>query len=243
MTKMVGEKEMALVKKVSEIYDKISKLHTLHPSREVDHLFTELVLTCTPPSSIDVSKMGRKVEDMGCNLIRLCGQAEGLLESHFSSILGSNYSNPLHHLSIFPYYTNYLKLSRLEFDLLTQHLIKNSNNNVVPSKVAFIGSGPLPLTSIVLATVHLKTTVFHNYDVDLSANSKARRLVASDRDLSKRMFFHTANVVDVSGAALGEYEVVFLAALVGMDREEKRRMVAHLARHMAAGAVLVVKNL
>jgi hypothetical protein len=36
-----------------------------------------------------------------------------------------------------------------------------------------VGSGPLPLTSIILATNHLRTTCFHNFDIDPSANAKA----------------------------------------------------------------------
>lgn len=38
------------------------------------------------------------------------------------------------------------------------------------------------------------------------------------------------------------YNVVFLAALVGMGREEKREVIDHLARHMAPGALLVVRS-
>lgn len=36
--------------------------------------------------------------------------------------------------------------------------------------------------------------------------------------------------------------MVFLAALVGMEREEKRKVIEHLARHMKPGAMLVVRS-
>ncbi|GFP80351.1 nicotianamine synthase [Phtheirospermum japonicum] len=108
-----------------------------------------------------------------------------------------------------------------------------------PARVAFLGSGPLPLTSIVLASHHLRSTVFHNFDVDASANAMASRLVGPDPDLRERMSFFTDDAMSVP---LGEYDVVFLAALVGMEIEEKVRVVEHLARSMAPGAILVARS-
>ncbi|KAE9589560.1 hypothetical protein Lal_00000266 [Lupinus albus] len=232
---MVYEEEL-LTEKVCKLYDQISNLESLKPCKNVDTLFTQLVHTCMPPSPIDVTKLSTNVQEIRTKLIRLCGEAEGLLESHYSTILGNNsYENPLHYLNIFPYYSNYLKLALLEFTILNQHCTKN------PSKIAFVGSGPLPLTSIVLASNHLPTTTFHNYDIDPLANSKALRLVSSDHDLSKRMVFHTNNILDVTND-LEDYEVVYLAALVGMDTGEKKRIIDHLAKYMAKGALLMVRS-
>uniref|UniRef100_A0A6N2KUA9 Nicotianamine synthase n=1 Tax=Salix viminalis TaxID=40686 RepID=A0A6N2KUA9_SALVM len=222
-----------LVQKVCDLYEQISSLESLKPSKDVDMLFTQLVLTCIPPNPIDVDKLCKKTQEMRSNLIRLCGEAEGLLESHFSAILGS-YENPLDHLNIFPYYPNYLKLSHLEFNILNQH------HTNVPGKVAFVGSGPLPLTSIVLARNHLTTTSFHNYDIDL-LQLKALQLVTSHPDLSSRMFFHTTDIMKVT-SELQEFDVVFLAALVGMDKEEKVKVIDHLAKQMAPGAILMLRS-
>ncbi|KAE8675445.1 Nicotianamine synthase 1 [Hibiscus syriacus] len=183
---------------------------------------------------IDVTKLCKDIQGMRSKLIRLCGVAEGHLENHFSTILAS-YENPLHHLDDFPYYANYLKLSQLEFDILTKHCPN------VPNKVAFVGSGPLPLTSIVLATFHIKTSVFDNYDIDPLANSKAIQLVSSDPDLSRRMTFHTTDIINVTHA-LKEYDVVFLAALVGMDKDEKVKVIDHLAKYMSPGAILMLRS-
>ncbi|ERN02134.1 hypothetical protein AMTRI_Chr02g223380 [Amborella trichopoda] len=230
----MGAHEDMLVTKVCELYDKISKLESLSPSPEVNTLFTQLVSICTPPSSIDVSKLSPKVQEIRAKLIRLCGEAEGLLEAHFSSILAS-FESPMDHLHIFPYNSNYLKLSRLEFNILSQYTSKT------PKSLAFVGSGPLPLTSITLALNHLKFTNFHNYDIDTGANSMALGLVSSHPDLSKRMFFHNANIMDVSHR-LRDYDVVFLAALVGMSTREKAKVVKHLAKHMAPGALLMLRS-
>lgn len=233
----MGCQDEQLVQTICDLYEKISKLESLKPSEDVNILFKQLVSTCIPPNpNIDVTKMSENIQEMRSNLIKICGEAEGYLEHHFSSILTSFEDNPLHHLNLFPYYNNYLKLSKLEFDLLEQNL-----NGFVPRTVAFIGSGPLPLTSVVLASSHLKDSIFHNFDIDPSANMVAARLVSSDPDLSQRMFFHTVDIMDVTESLKG-FDVVFLAALVGMDKKEKVKVVEHLEKHMSPGALLMLRS-
>lgn len=223
-----------LVSNVCEIYNKLSNLDSLKPSKEVNMIFTNLVQLCVPPSPIEVTKLPENVQEMRSKLIKICGEAEGLMESHYSAILGS-FESPLDHLHLFPYHTNYIKLGQLEFNILSQHYTQT------PKQIAFIGSGPLPLTSVVLASNHLPNTIFHNYDIDASANSLASDLVSADADLSQRMIFHTTDIMSVTDA-LKEYEVVFLAALVGMDKESKIKVIEHLAKHMAPGAILMLRS-
>lgn len=118
----MGAEEMALVKKVSKIYGNICKLESLPSLQNVDKLFKELVFTCLAPASIDVSKMGKTAAEMRSNLIKLCGhESEGHLESHYSSLIGSS-SSPLQNLTLFAYFSNYLKLNRLELNLLSRCL-------------------------------------------------------------------------------------------------------------------------
>ncbi|KAG9138199.1 hypothetical protein Leryth_001420 [Lithospermum erythrorhizon] len=225
----------SIVEKVSDLYEKISNLESLKPSKDVDMLFTQLVLLCTPPNPIDVTKLPKNNQEMRSKLIRLCGEAEGLMEKHYATILGS-FDNPIDHFDLFPYFNNYIKLSLLEYNILSQHC-----SSQAPNRVAFIGSGPLPLTSICLALYHLTSTTFDNYDIDEEANTLAARLIASDSDLSKRMFFNTANIMNVT-SELKDYDVVFLAALVGMNKEDKVQAIEHLAKNMAPGALLMLRS-
>lgn len=226
-----------LVHKICQIYHQISNLQTLKPSKDVDTLFTQLVLTCIPPSSIIISDLPNDIQEIRSKLVRLCGEAEGHLEAHFSTLLAT-FSNPLDHIEVFPYYSNYLKLSRIEYDILSQHYPAEKGP---PKRIAFVGSGPMPLTSIVLASYHLKETSFHNYDIDPLANSMASCLVSSDPDLSQRMIFHTSDILDVTDE-LKEYDVIFMAALVGMDVDEKVKVVQHLAKYMAPGSILMLRS-
>nr|KYP36703.1 Nicotianamine synthase [Cajanus cajan] len=78
-----------IVGKVCEIYEKISNLGDLNPSNHVNNLFTQLVTICTTPCQLDVTRLSKQVRETIANLIRLCGKAEGLLENHYSTLIGS----------------------------------------------------------------------------------------------------------------------------------------------------------
>ncbi|KAJ1297462.1 hypothetical protein BS78_01G378300, partial [Paspalum vaginatum] len=225
----------ALVEKMTGLHAAIAKLPSLSPSPDVDALFTDLVMSCVPPSPVDVTKLGPDAQRMREELIRLCSDAEGHLEAHYSDLLAT-FDNPLDHLARFPYFSNYIHLSKLEYDLLVRYV-----PGLAPSRVAFVGSGPLPFSSLVLAERHLPNTLFDNYDRSAAANDRARKLFRADEDLRARMSFHTADVATLTGE-LGKYDVVFLAALVGMAAEDKAKVIAHLGTHMADGAALVVRS-
>ncbi|KAK1669195.1 hypothetical protein QYE76_057354 [Lolium multiflorum] len=226
----------ALVQKITGLHAAISKLPSLSPCPDVDALFTDLVTACVPASPVDVTKLGPEAQQMREGLIRLCSEAEGKLEAHYSDMLAA-FDNPLDHLGMFPYYSNYINLSKLEYELLVRYV----PGGIAPARVAFIGSGPLPFSSFVLAAHHLPDTVFDNYDLCGAANERASKLFRADTDVGARMLFHTADVADLAGE-LGAYDVVFLAALVGMAAEEKAKVIAHLGAHMADGAALVVRS-
>uniref|UniRef100_A0A0E0K0X1 Nicotianamine synthase n=1 Tax=Oryza punctata TaxID=4537 RepID=A0A0E0K0X1_ORYPU len=102
-----------------------------------------------------------------------------------------------------------------------------------PARAAFVGSGP---TSLVLAARHMLPRAhfdIYNYD---------RCGAASDDGAAARVSFRTADddVADLELQArdLATYDVVFLVAAASAGKAEAA--VAHLGRHMAAGAALVV---
>lgn len=223
-----------LTERVMQIHATIRKLESLRPSRQVNSLFTQLVKLCTLPSNIDIAELTVEAQAMRQNLIILSGQAEGLLELEFATFL-TKIPQPLANLNLFPYYGNYLKLASLEYNIL------KDNGVVNPKKVAFIGSGPMPLTSLVLAMNHMKSTMFDNFDIDESANHVARQLVGSDHELEKRMKFETRDVMEVK-EEFKEYECIFLAALVGMNKEDKVKIIVHLRKYMKKGGVLLVRS-
>ncbi|KAK9097893.1 hypothetical protein Syun_024938 [Stephania yunnanensis] len=217
-----------------QIHASVSKLESLMPSKPINTLLTQLVKLCSLPSSIEISTLPNEVQLMRQSLIKLCGIAEGFLELEFSTFL-TNVPRPLDHLDLFPYYNNYVLLADLEHSILVENGVEQ------PKKVAFIGSGPLPLTAIIMATHHMQATYFVNIDIDESANHVASQIVASDLELERRMKFETCDVMDVK-EMLGEFDIIFLAALVGMTKEEKAKIIGHLRKYMKAGGALLVRS-
>ncbi|KAG4947526.1 hypothetical protein AAZX31_15G235400 [Glycine max] len=223
-----------LITQIMQLHASISKLETLRPCKQVNSLFTHLVKLCTLPSSIDIESLPQEVQDMRESLINLSGRAEGLLELEFSTFISLT-PEPMKNVTLFPYYGNYVKLANMESKILTENGVVN------PKKVAFVGSGPMPLTSIVMATHHMESTHFDNFDIDEKANEVARKIVASDVALEKRMKFETQDVMEVR-ERLGQYDCIFLAALVGMSREAKVKILGHIRKYMKEGGVLLVRS-
>ncbi|XP_062026238.1 nicotianamine synthase-like [Rosa rugosa] len=235
ITKMESEiPTELLIAHIMQLHASISKLDSLRPSKQVNSLFTQLVKLCTLPSSLDIHDLPEEVQIMRESLISLCSRAEGLLELEFATLLGKT-SQPMNNLNLFPYYGNYVLLANLENKIL------NDSGVVHPNKVAFIGSGPMPLTSIVMATHHMKSAHFDNFDIDDKANEVARRIVASDADLEKRMKFETRDIMKVR-ERLAEYDCIFLAALVGMNKEDKVKILGHIRKYMKDGSFLLVRS-
>ena len=67
------------------------------------------------------------------------------------------------------------------------------------------------------------------------------KLFHADKDVGARMSFHTADVADLAGE-LAAYDVVFLAALVGMAAEDKAKVIAPHGAHMADRAARVLRT-
>ncbi|KAJ0091128.1 hypothetical protein Patl1_14295 [Pistacia atlantica] len=204
--------EEIIIARITRIHASISKIDSLRPSRLVNDLFTHLVKLCTLPLSIDVKALPKEVQSMGESLIVLCGRAEILLELDFATFL-NKIPQPLNNVILFPYNGNYIKLANLVNRVLKDHGVEQ------PTKVAFVGSGPMPLTSIILATHHMKSTHFDNFDIDEAANDVARRIVATDAELEKRMKF-----------------------LTWMTKEEKVKILEHIKKYMKNGGVLLVRS-
>ncbi|GKF05112.1 nicotianamine synthase, S-adenosyl-L-methionine-dependent methyltransferase [Tanacetum coccineum] len=109
------------------------------------------------------------------------------------------------------------------------HIIVNGINfGALKIFGALCGRPPCTPSKPALNTI----TTVQNYDIDSMTNSMASRLVSADHDLSQRMVFHTSDIMDVTDE-LKDYDVIFLAALVGMNIDDKNKVIQHLAKNMA----------
>ena len=181
----------------------------------------------------------------------ICSQAESCLESHWAKrIIGPDGSTPAQvdeRLATFPYYANYEELARLEMHAILA--CSPPHPSAVPKRVAFIGSGPMPLTSLCLlrslndsgVRSPPDTTVL-NIDCDQAAIDTSADLVRALGPYALGMEFKCADAAASDCRDLREFNVVYVAALVGQTQMEKEDIILRVASRMKRGALLVMRS-
>jgi nicotianamine synthase len=146
-------------------------------------------------------------------------------------------------LTLFPYHDNYTALSRLECSSLDAFLpVCSSVCRPTPRSIAFIGSGPLPLTSFCVSDRYPEAVVW-NIDRDAEALALSAQ-VARTTGYGPKMRFVLEDV-NSGGAKSGGWrssEVVFLAALVGLDSAAKLDILQDLASQLEPGTLVLARS-
>lgn len=143
-------------------------------------------------------------------------------------------------LLTFTYYDNYMDLVRMELNAIASVTLDQP-----PSKFAILGSGPLPLTSLcilqALKQQNRSPVSVRNIDHDpwaISASTELCRKLGHD---TVSMNFHCADAKSKS-LDLYEFDVVYLAALVGISNEQKNDAILEIVSHMRPGALLMLRS-
>ncbi|KAJ4302433.1 hypothetical protein N0V88_002577 [Collariella sp. IMI 366227] len=245
-----------LAQTITETHAKLLELPNLRPGNSINQLLGNLVSVCSEIFSKDiVDKVlsHPSVQAALPSLRQICAQAESCLELHWAEhILASQSTNPddvLARLKSFPYYDNYEELTRLELCAIL------SATKTPPKRVAFIGSGPLPLTSLCLLQAlkgdslikglsSLKKDeepIILNVDCDTSAITASLSLCLALGETGKGMEFICAEATSAE-KDLVEFDVVYMAALVGISQAEKEGIILQVADRMRKEALLVVRS-
>jgi nicotianamine synthase len=224
---------------VRGVHDELAAAPDLRPGARVDRAFARLVrlVVETDPALSAAVLEQPEVRAMAPRLRLLCLRGEYELELAWA---GRVVAAPAPHVELehFPYVENYRRLCEIEAASL---------GRVAPGRrldnVAVVGSGPLPLTALLLAQGAPGATV-DAIDRDPVATAAARMLAATLG--TPGLTFRTAAVGDGGerpvAVAMGRYDLVVLAALVGATPTDKRRVLAGLAATMAPGALLLVRS-
>lgn len=140
-------------------------------------------------------------------------------------------------LLTFPYHANYVDLVRMEMNA-----IASVRPGFATRTLAFLGSGPLPLTSLCVSH-HLKSEciICHNVDQDATAITTAVTLCRALGHSPENMCFQCASATcpDVD---LGCFDIVYLAALVGDCSRHKYEIIADVVKRMKPGALVVMRS-
>lgn len=228
----------ALVERVLELHGRLDRLEAsigLEPSGPVNAAFAELVATCLPAPAEDTHAdtvlADPRISAVLPRLRELCADGEYRLERWWARRVATARQSPAE-LARFPYLDNYRDLTALEV-----HAVAGVRPDPGVPRVCVLGSGPLPLTALLTARA-LGVPVDA---VDLAAEATElatgvlRRVPGGDLVRTHRADART--FCDVERA-----DVVVVAALVGLDPQDKREVIGAVADRMRSGAVLVVRS-
>ncbi|APA05886.1 hypothetical protein sscle_01g006560 [Sclerotinia sclerotiorum 1980 UF-70] len=257
------------VQEILSIYTLLSQLTDFSPSPTINVLFSDLVGTCITivPDSISKGVLGDpRISSILPALRVICSTAEACMESYWAEAISNTKSIEDAHrvLATFPYHKNYERLTRFELAA-----ISSTGFFLSPTtKIAFIGSGPMPLTSLCILSAlstsdHMSCTLSSNSSIPLplprqspvtpptiitnidsnpTANTQAQNLCTSLGGLpSTGMRFITA-LAGSNDLDLSDYDIIWLAALVGGIQADKEEILKNVVRKMKKGSLLIMRG-
>lgn len=226
----------SLIDEICHIHHQLSYVDCLVPGDHVNALFTKLVTICT--FQYDDGTVNTVLNDVHIlalipTLRAMASQGEYFLELTWANEL-SKEQHPK--LSKFVYYQNYVDLVKLEIHAL--HGVNAPLNNIV-----FIGSGPLPLSPILmyqeLTSTANSNVMMHNIDRDEASITVSNTLLQK-LGIDHGFKQHVMDATDYSD--FGHADLVVLGALVGQDVQEKMDFLSHIGKSMKQGSYLMARS-
>lgn len=219
------------VERILAIYERLSALPKLDPSPETNRLFNDLItIVLEYRGNAGIILTDERIRKIKPKLEMLCADGEYLLEEHWVKKIIAN-TSASDTLKKFPYYANYQKLLKTEYSALVSAGILKS------SKILFVGSGPLPLSSILLATEYgLAVTAIDN---EKESVCLAEELITT-LSLSDRIRIIHGDIRDYKD--LDEYDAVLVAAFAGSTESDKKSIVRRTVKSLKENAVLIARS-
>lgn len=213
--------------KILQIYNVLQGQASLTPSPEVDAAFSQLVNIALQNHG---EKFSQEVELIIPKLHVLSAEGEYELEQFWANRIIKD-PFPMIRLEEYPYYHNYELLTQLEY----QSLRVLGERSI--TKVLFVGSGPLPLAAIILAKRYGIAVVCVDKDAEATALSAKLVKVLGLENLITIIWgdAHT-------NLQAGDFDVVIMAALVGMTQEEKLAVLEELHTSLRPGTLMVIRT-
>lgn len=270
-----------LVHSICELHARLSLLKSLRPAPTTNELFTDLVQRCCkeyPENVVAEVLHNPKIQKILPSLRQICSNAEYELELYWVEKLvrtaGQSNGKPQspaiqsprpvtnHPLGTivkaevqqFPYYDNYSELTLMEVYYSLQNV--PSHREPEPLRILFIGSGPLPLSSImILDGLPHDSRQRHVTNLDrcpkaIDLSQKFYKSLKRDEEDSRRGLKMDFVCADASGSSpimgdekwLEKFHVVYIAALVGDSVEDKIKLVSNISSRLKMGTTVIMRS-
>ncbi len=229
MTRAISQKKRD---KILGIHGKLLSAKSLEPSEKINSTFRELVgiVLDTPADHSKDILEDKEIRSIKNGLRKMSAKAETELELFWvKSALRSRDADKI--LRFFPYYSNYERMTDLEIESMRLCDIHDGHS------VLFVGSGPLPLSSIMMA--RKCDALIDNLDMDDEACKLSQSLV-NKSGLSERIRVIKGNILDMVN--ISKYQTIFIAALAGETDEEKKKIIDHIAGKSAVNTHIVMRS-
>jgi nicotianamine synthase len=225
----IADKSMSVIDTILNTYKDLSTFSSLAPSPAINQAFENLVRIIKTPYSQEIisSTLGdARIKDIQEELYKICAEGESLLEAAWADrVLKSD--DVWATLREFPYYQSYVSMVGQEVALLARK----------SHRALFIGSGPLPLTAILLAIQH---------DMDIVClDSDSEALFKGARVVEKLGLCHRIKFICADGKEFSipkEINVTFVAALVGDRVKEKEAVITHVTKTAPQNSAIVLRT-
>lgn len=208
--------------KINQIYTELKKLSDLTPGPEVNALFENLVAWAVGLNVVQDDTLNSAERE---DLQDICSRAEYEMEKYWAQKIISGEG-----LEQFWYYNNYSELTHLEWSSVCY--CKEHSHTVL-----FIGGGPLPMTSIILAKEHGVSSVV--LEKDMQAYQLSKKVIET-LGLQEKV-----KIVLVDAFEYKEYHAhntIFVAALVGSDDDKKIKLFEYIKEHSGEHVHLVARS-
>ncbi|KAF2756489.1 nicotianamine synthase [Pseudovirgaria hyperparasitica] len=224
------------------LFARLERLESLEPNPQNSKLFNQLfdLVTTTKTTVEQDSKIlsDPRIVPLIPRLWTLWGDAEYLLEADFARkvINAPAKTTALKTFNSFPYLDQYRQLARMEVNTLDTALGELSLPPI--RRIAFIGSGPTPFTSLCYAERYSDDVSYHNIDRNPDAIALSSSLVTSCG--FKNVSFEQIDADSLTD--LREFDVVHFAAMVGADADAKKDLLVGVAKCMRPGALILLRS-
>lgn len=207
--------------RIMSVYGQLDACESLEPNSHTDTLFTELVSLVLKGRNHQCLSLFSEHEIL--RIRTLATEGEFLLEKQWAEKIRTS-ATAWETLKSFPYYKNYLEMAALEYPFLAG------------SNILFVGSGPLPLSLIVLA---------HEYG--LSCVGVERDFEAWQASVHLINALGLESLIQILNQDIVEIEpvpgsVVVLGAMVGDTLQQKKEYMHFLSECCAPGTTIMVRT-
>ncbi len=221
-----------IISELRGIAEQLKQVSDFSPRPQVDKLFSQLVhIVDQTNAELAAKVMADPLVNGHVSFFQeISARSESALEKYWSSYIAGA-MEPLVALREFTYFSNYEQMTRDEVALL------KNNGLDINKKALFIGGGALPLTAILMA-------VEHGYQVDC-LDSDAEACLLAEKLIRSSGLSNLVRIINVDSndfAHYSDYQIVIVAALVGISDEEKMQVIKQVKREIKSDSYVLLRS-